>query len=425
MLPADFVWQAIVGTFQLNILNYFAETVWSDKGGASIFCSQVKWVKMIALWCINKRLIGGCYVWLNKGRIAVAACAMLLGGCANLSYYAQAVNGHIDVMRRSQQISKVVSLADIDPDLKRVLNKAVALRRFASTELKLPDNRSYTYYADLERPYAVWNVVATPEFSFRLKRWCFVKAGCVSYRGFFSQTDAESFADQLRSAGYDVHVGGVPAYSTLGWFSDPILNTFTRSELELARLIFHELAHQVVYVPDDTVFNESFATLVEQEGIWRWLVHNDAIEAYDAYRERRKRQKVFNTLVLSHRKRLEILFKADVSDAQKRAGKVHIFNDLREQYALLRSSRAEFDRFDAWFEKPFNNARLATVSVYTHLLPGFKALLSLQEGDMARFFYAVKIIAGLSKDERLEALQMAIYKSRQNRFAGMFQSGAQ
>jgi predicted aminopeptidase len=284
----------------------------------------------------------------------------------------------------------------------------------------LPDNRSYTHYADLERPYAVWNVVAAPEFSVRLKEWCFIKAGCVSYRGFFSRTRAESYANKLKAKGYDVHVGGVPAYSTLGWFSDPVLNTFIHSELELARLIFHELAHQVVYVPGDTVFNESFATLVEQEGIRRWLVHNNATAEYEEYRMRRKRQTIFNMLVLNHRARLETLFDTDLSNTVKRAAKARIFDDLRAQFVLLKNSRAEFIRYERWFSKPLNNARLATVSVYTQLLPGFQSLLALQDGDMARFFDAVKDISKLPKEERTRILQMAVHENQTRSIAGMY-----
>ena len=346
-------------------------------------------------------------------------CILLLNGCANLSYYAQAVNGHMDVMRRAQPISGLINNPDIDPDLKRILSQAATMRKFASEELKLPANQSYTRYADLKRPYAVWNVVAAPEFSTRLKQWCFVKAGCVSYRGFFSQARAERYADQLRAAGYDVHVGGVPAYSTLGWFSDPVLNTFIHSELELARLIFHELAHQVVYVPGDTVFNESFATLVEQEGIRRWLFHKGKPEEYDAYQARRVMQTTFNTLVLDHRARLEKLFEADISDAEKRIAKAHVFNDLRAQFALLESGRPEFGRYQQWFVKPLNNARLATVSVYTQLLPAFRALLALQDGDMARFYTVVRAIGKLPSADRADALQMALRESRQNNLAGM------
>lgn len=343
-----------------------------------------------------------------------------LSGCANLAYYAQAVDGHMDVIRRSQPINTLVADPDLDSDLKHILNKVRILREFASQELKLPDNRSYTHYADLERPYAVWNVVAAPELSVRLKEWCFIKAGCVSYRGFFSRTNADHYANKLKAKGYDVHVGGVPAYSTLGWFSDPVLNTFIDSELELARLIFHELAHQVVYVPGDTVFNESFATLVEQEGIRRWLAHNDATAEYEEYRMRRERQTAFNMLVLSHRARLETLYDTDLSDSEKRAGKTRIFDDLRAQFALLKNSRAEFSHYEHWFSKPLNNARLATVSVYTQLLPAFQALLSLQEGDMARFFKVIKQISGLPKEERAQVLQMAIHENQASSVAGMY-----
>ena len=364
--------------------------------------------------------------FLNKNNryylniLVLSVLFLLLSGCANLAYYAQAVDGHMDVMRRSQPITAIVADPEVDPGLKHILNKAKILRKFASQELKLPDNRSFTKYADLERPYAVWNVIATPEFSVKLKEWCFIKAGCVSYRGFFSKTSAERYASKLRAKGYDVHVGGVPAYSTLGWFSDPVLNTFIDSELELARLIFHELAHQVVYVPGDTVFNESFATLVEHEGIRRWLAHTGASTEYEAYRARRERQTIFNTLVLNHRTRLETLFSADFSDAKKRAGKAQIFDDLLAQFTLLKNSRIEFGGYEHWFSKPLNNARLATVSVYTQWLPAFEALLSLQDGNMMRFFGIVKEISTLTKEERAHKLQMAIHENRARNIAAMY-----
>ena len=339
-------------------------------------------------------------------RILIVILVALLGGCANLAFYAQAVNGHVDLMRRAQPIHAIIADPNADADLKRTLSTVARVRAFASTALGLPDNRSYTQYADLERPYAVWNVVATPELSTRLKEWCFVQAGCVNYRGFFSQARAEDYARQLAAEGYDVHVSGVPAYSTLGWFNDPVLNTFIHhSELELARLIFHELAHQVVFVPGDTVFNESFATLVEQEGVRRWLAHNNAAAEYARYQARHAHQAAFNTLILHHRRRLDALFDTDMDDARKRAGKARIFDDLHAQFELLKTGRAGFNRFDAWFAQPLNNARLARVSIYTQLLPAFQALLAQQDGDMNRFFDAVKKIGQLSKTERLHALQ--------------------
>jgi predicted aminopeptidase len=332
-----------------------------------------------------------------------------LSGCVNLPYYAQAVDGHIDVLRRSQSIQTIITDPDTDANLKRTLTKVLTLRKFASQELKLPDNKSYTRYADIKRPYAVWNVFATPELSIKLKKWCFIKAGCVSYRGFFSQTEAERFAEKLRNDGYDVHVGGVRAYSTLGWFNDPVLNTFIDySELELARLIFHELSHQVAYAPGDTVFNESFATVVEQEGIKRWLEKKKATSEFAAYKAKLRTQTIFNSLVSHHRNRLAMLYSSSQSEAQKRAGKAHILNDLQEQFALLKTSRVEFNRYNRWFAQPMNNALLATVSIYTQLLPAFQALLAQQNGDMTLFFKVVKEISKLPKEERTSILQMAV-----------------
>ena len=353
----------------------------------------------------------------------LAVLTLLLGSCANLAFYTQAVSGHMDLMRRAQPIDAVIANPETAPELKRTLGIVLKVRTFASYEMGLPDNRSYTYYADLQRPYAVWNVVATPELSTQLKEWCFIQAGCVNYRGFFSQARAENYARKLAAEGYDVHVSGVPAYSTLGWFNDPVLNTFIhQSELELARLIFHELAHQMVYVPGDTVFNESFATLVEQEGVRRWLAHNNATAQYTQYLARYQLQTVFNTLIRQHRTRLEILFSTDLNDAQKRYGKQLIFADLRAQFELLKTGRLEFHRFEAWFSQPLNNARLARVSIYTQLLPAFEALLAEQQGDMQRFFTRVKEISSLPKNERTLFLQRMATDRKPDSITGRFET---
>lgn len=331
---------------------------------------------------------------------------ILFGGCANLPYYAQAVDGHMDILRRSQPISAIIADPNADQELKRILARVVILREFAHRELKLPHNQSYTSYADLGRPYAVWNVFASPELSVELKKWCFVKAGCVSYRGFFSQEKAEHYAKKIKNEGYDVFVGGVRAYSTLGWFNDPVLNTFINySEIELARLIFHELAHQVIYVPGDSVFNESFATVVEYEGIRRWFESNGARSEQAAFNARQGRQAVFTELVLDHRKRLQALFSSDISDVEKRAEKMRIFDDLREEFSQLKAARAEFSNYDQWFAQQLNNALLASISIYTQLLPAFQALLAQQNGDMERFFKVVKKISKLPQEERLVVLQ--------------------
>lgn len=329
-----------------------------------------------------------------------------LDGCANLPYYAQAVDGQLDILRRAQPISTIVTDPNADKKLKRVLSKVVLLRKFASHDLKLPDNDSYTSYADLKRPYVVWNVYATPEFSTELKKWCFVGAGCVDYRGFFSKEDAEHFAKGLNSKGYDVHVGGIRAYSTLGWFDDPVLNTFlSYSEIELAGLIFHELAHQVVYVQDDSVFNESFATMVEQEGINRWLESNGTTEQQGAFSAKQNREDIFIKLVLNYRNRLKELFSSKVSDSEKRVSKLHIFSEMRRDFARLRAADIGFSNYDKWFSLELNNALLATISTYTQLVPAFHALLMQQGGDLESFFDTVKEISKLTEKERNSTLK--------------------
>lgn len=343
---------------------------------------------------------------------------ILLGSCANLPYYAQAVDGQIDILRRAQPISTIIADPAADQKLKRILARVVQMREFASRELKLPDNQSYTSYADLKRPYVVWNVFATPELSSELKKWCFVQAGCVSYRGFFSQEDAESYAEELRNEGYDVYVGGIRAYSTLGWFNDPVLNTFIGySEMELARLIFHELTHQVVYVPGDSAFNESFATVVEKEGVGRWLDSTGAASQRVVFDARQEREAVFTELVLNHRKRLQELFASDLGDTEKRAAKARIFDELREEFAQIKINRADFGSYDRWFAQQLNNALLATISTYTQLVPAFQALLAQQNGDMGRFFTVIKEISKLPEDERAIVLQMAVERHQRKDMA--------
>ncbi len=331
-----------------------------------------------------------------------------LSACANLPYYAQAIGGHFNVVHRSQPIHKVIADPDTDPKLKNSLAKVIQLREFASRELKLPDNLSYTSYADLERPYVVWNVFASPELSLKLKQWCFVQVGCVNYRGYFSQANAERYAEELKNEGYDVYVGGIRAYSTLGWFSDPVLNTFIGySEMNLARLIFHELAHQVVYVPDDSVFNESFATAVEHEGVRRWFESNGTALEQAALSARQEREAVFTGLIFKHRQRLQELFRSDISDAEKRSQKARIFEELREEFLRLKTDKPEFSSYDPWFAQPLNNALLATVSIYTQMLPAFQAILRQHDRDMARFFDTVTTISKLPKGERNSVLQKA------------------
>ncbi|MEQ1720583.1 MAG: aminopeptidase [Nitrosomonas sp.] len=348
--------------------------------------------RFIRAW--RTALIGGQIIWL--------------GSCVNLPYYFQAISGHFEVINRSQPISRIISSPDVDIRLKNALTKVVELRQFATDHLKLPENLSYTSYADLKRPFVVWNVFAASELSMSLKQWCFVQVGCVNYRGFFSQASAEQFAEELRKEGYDVHVGGIRAYSTLGWFSDPVLNTFIGySEMNLARLIFHELAHQILFVPGDTVFNESFATAVEHEGVRRWFKHKGTDQEQTALMARYDNEMIFINLVLKHRQRLLELFHSDASDVDKRTEKSRIYRDLREEFLRIRVENSEFRSYDPWFAQPLNNALLATVSIYTQAVPSFQAILTQLDGDMDKFYKTIKQISALPKQERNRILQQA------------------
>jgi predicted aminopeptidase len=341
----------------------------------------------------------------NLKLAAAPLLALWLGGCANLGYYAQAVNGQMDILRRAQPISSIAADPNSDTVLKQKLARVTRLRAFASRELGLPDNNSYASYADLQRPYVLWNVVATPELSTKPKQWCFIGAGCVKYRGFFSQTAAEAFAQGLRGEGYDTYVGGVPAYSTLGWLNDPVLNTFIGyPETELARLIFHELAHQAVYVADDSVFNESFATAVELEGVSRWLDRNGTPAQRAAFDAAQQRKAAFTALVLSARKQLDEVFESNASDSEKRAAKAQVFAQLQREFAELKATGNGYSRYDRWFARQLNNAHLASVATYTQLVPGFRALLARQSGDMRKFYAAVKEIGKLPEEERAARL---------------------
>jgi predicted aminopeptidase len=330
-----------------------------------------------------------------------AAALLLLGGCANFSYYWQSVTGQLDVWSRERPVEAVIADPASAPALKGQLARVLEIREFASRELGLPENRSYRRYADLERPFVVWNVFAAPEFSVEPVRWCFPFTGCVSYRGYFSRDEAERFAAGAAGDGHDVYVGGVPAYSTLGWFADPVLNTFVHyPKIELARLIFHELAHQVLYVKDDTVFNESFAVVVEQEGVRRWLARAGAgARAGEPERSRRIRSE-FSGLVLKHRDRLEALYRTRLAPEAMRERKRAILAELEAEYQGLKAGWGGYAGYDRWFARKPNNAQIASVGLYSQLVPAFEALYEREGRDLPRFYAAVKELAALPREER-------------------------
>ena len=341
--------------------------------------------------------------------LLLAALAPLLCGCDTLRYYSQAVGGQLNLLRRAAPIDEQLGREAVPPVLKAKLQAVLRIREFASRELALPDNDSYKRYADLGRPFALWNVFAAPEFSLDPVNSCFVFIGCVSYRGYFSEADAQAEAAVLRAQGYDVHVGGVPAYSTLGWFDDPVLNTFIHyPEAGLARLLFHELAHQVLYVKNDTRFNESFAATVEEAGVARWLAQRGSDSDRAAY-ERLQRMRIdFLALIVKYRATLEQLYRQDLPAQEKRQGKARALAEMQEEYRQLRASWGGFAGYDRWFAAKPNNATLVSVSLYTELVPAFRALLEREGGDLPRFYAAVKKLAKLPKEEREARLRSVL-----------------
>jgi predicted aminopeptidase len=346
--------------------------------------------------------------------LAVALAATgLLTACADTAYYLQSIGGHLRMMQAARPVSDWLADESAAPDLKQRLALAQRIRRFAVTELQLPDNASYQRYADLQRRAAVWNVVAAPEFSLTLKTWCFPVAGCVGYRGYFSETEARAQGQVLRGEGLEVSVYGVPAYSTLGWLNwaggDPLLNTFIRyPEGELARMIFHELAHQVLYVKDDTLFNESFATAVERLGSARWLALQGSEKARHDYAEFDGRRRQFRALSLATRQRLAMLYQEpDASAADKvalRALKDQAMQDFRQDYARLKSRWGGYGAYDAWVAGA-NNAAFGAQAAYDELVPAFEALFEHEGRDWRRFYDAVRRLAKLPLAERPRALQ--------------------
>ena len=337
--------------------------------------------------------------------------ALGLGGCGTLEYYWQGIAGHLELMRRARPVAAVAG-ETADPALKARLDAAMSIRRFASDELALPDNGSYTRYADLERPYVVWNVFAAPEFSLTPRQWCFPIAGCVNYRGYFDENAAKDEAARLAAAGDDVHVGGVPAYSTLGYFEDPLLSTFIRyREPDLARLIFHELAHQVAYAKDDSGFNESFAVAVEEEGLARWLAAQrdrpDVAQLAAQVAQGNQRRVEFRMLIRDVRDRLEALYASNVTADARRAGKAELFAEMRSRYDQMKASWGGGPAFDRWFAGGANNAGIAAVGLYADHVEQFRELLAAEGGDLPRFYARVRTLVALPKAERDAALSAA------------------
>lgn len=344
--------------------------------------------------------------------VATGTIAALIGatsGCSALRYYHQAVSGHFEVLNRAESVAQRLNDPALDPRLRERLELSQRLRDFATRELKLPDNASYRKYADLGRSYVIWNVVAADEFSVKPKESCFPVAGCVAYRGFYGEADAKRFGDEMAANDADVFVYGVAAYSTLGWFSDPLLNTFINyPDAELARLIFHEVAHQQLYLAGDSVFNESFATAVEEEGVRRWIAADGNAAMRAAFDAGQIRRRHFVELVLRYQQRLDALYRAGGEPAAMRVAKAQAFAELRAHYERMKRDQWNgFSGYDRWFAQGLNNAHLASVSTYTQWVPAFAALIAQSGGDMTAFYKEAADISRLdsqTREARLQAL---------------------
>jgi predicted aminopeptidase len=293
------------------------------------------------------------------------------------------------------------------PSVKQKLQLVLAVRQFAEKELRLPANGHYLAYADLGRPFAVWNVYAAPEFSLTPKSWWYPAVGRLEYRGYFSEKRARQYATELEKQGYDVYVGGVTAYSTLGWFQDPALNTFIwEDDSELAELLFHELAHQRLFVPGDTDFNEAFATAVAEEGLRRWMRSRNDATVNTALQAGFARTEQFVELVARGRARLDAVYgksslaNDETSPTRKRREKQRIFEEMRADYERLKAEWGGDRHYDRWFSRRLNNAQLNTVQTYYHLVPAFRTLLQEHQGNLDRFYEAVQALAKLKKEER-------------------------
>ncbi|MCK4508556.1 MAG: aminopeptidase [Desulfuromonadales bacterium] len=331
---------------------------------------------------------------------------LLLSACSESQYLAQCVKGHLSVMASAEPIEDILAQENESQDVRDQLTKVVRMREFAVNSLHLPDSGSYRTYVDLERPYVVWNLVAAPEFSLKLNQWCFPIAGCVTYRGYFDQVPAKEMAKSLSAQGFDVDVYGVQAYSTLNWFDDPVLNTFlTNDDIRLAALLFHEMSHKVIYVQNDTAFNESFAKTVEMEGLRRWLEETGSSDLWQQCLQREGQSADFNKFLGTIRDELRQLYASELDNDQKRLAKQDVITHAFEKYEHLKQGWAGYDGYDQWMSGGLNNARLSSMATYYELVPAFQMLLRQVDYDLNKFYAKVKDLGSLPKDERIVKLK--------------------
>jgi predicted aminopeptidase len=325
---------------------------------------------------------------MRKLPLLAALCALICS-CQTLKFYQQAVTGQVEIFQKSRRISSVVADPNTPAKLRQQLGTVLSLRQFASEYLSLPGDSSYGTYADLGRPHVVWVLYAAPEFSLKAKTWHYPAIGEMDYRGYFHEPETRAFAADLKSRGYDVFIGGVDAYSTLGWFHDPILNTFVDyPDVDLAETLFHELTHRKVFRRDDTVFNESLATTVAEEGVRRWLRHQGRAVDLKKYEQRLIRRREFYREIDRTRVALERLYASATTDAFKRSEKIRLLALLRDDFRELRR-RWGGRGLEGWLHEDLNNGHLVSLKLYAEKMPVFQKLLADSGGDLDRFFHEV------------------------------------
>lgn len=329
--------------------------------------------------------------------------ALTLSGCAEVGYYSHILRGEMSLLHQRVAIAKVIADAATDPKLKARLELVQEARAFSIRSLALPDNGSYTLYADVHRPYVVWNVFAAPEFSLKGREWCFPFVGCLQYRGYYEESRANEKATELKGKGDDVYVSGISAYSTLGWFDDPVLSTMLKwTDDHLIDTLFHELGHQVLYIKGDTTFNESFATFIGEEGL-REFRASRGDPPPDPKRQERSDQ--FLALLMDTRSRLETLYAKPLPADEMREAKQAEFAALRDRYAALKASWNGYSGYDSWFEGEVNNARLLPIGLYQQWVPAFAALFDENGRDWKKFYAAAKVLGKLDAERRTSRLK--------------------
>jgi predicted aminopeptidase len=331
--------------------------------------------------------------------------SIALISCETVGYYSQAARGQLTIVFGREDIQRLLQQQDLPDELAKKFTTVMEIRDFARLQLGLPVGENYSSYVDIEREHVVWNVFAAPEFSIDPVNWCYPIAGCVAYRGYFSEQSAQDYAAKLEADGLDVYTGGVDAYSTLGWFDDSLLSTvMNRTDHQLAGLIFHELAHQLVYIPGDTTFNESFATAVEREGVRRWLMENNEAANIDGALLEYERQQLFVDLISNYRDRFDALYQQDLPEAAMREQKLELQQALREEYEAVKTEWQGYAGYDAWFSRSLNNAQLSTVASYNDLLPFFRAVFERENQNFPAFYAEVQRLAALPEQQRAELI---------------------